>query len=63
MKYQIYLNKETSELLNSMAEQLKMKPSTFIKAFIEGSFNTLISMKEDSESVKMLLEAFKHGNR
>lgn len=38
MKYQIYLNKTTSEMLNEIARQLDKKPSTLIKEFIENSF-------------------------
>lgn len=35
MKYQIYLNQETSEIINKMAEKDEKKPSTFIKQMLE----------------------------
>ena len=35
MKYQIYLNAETSEIINKMAEKDQKKPATFIKQMIE----------------------------
>lgn len=39
MKYQIYLNKETTEVINTIAKASNTKPSTFIKDFIEECFN------------------------
>lgn len=36
MKYQIYLNKETTEIVNYLANKNDMKPSTFIKLMVEG---------------------------
>lgn len=35
MKYQIYLNKETSEFINLVAKQAKRKPCTIIKNILE----------------------------
>lgn len=35
MKYQIYLNKSTSELVNYLAERSNLKPNTFIKQVLE----------------------------
>lgn len=35
MKYQIYLNKKTSEFINLMAEAGGIKPATIIKQLIE----------------------------
>lgn len=35
MKYQIYLNKDTSMLINELAEHESIKPATYIKKFIE----------------------------
>lgn len=35
MKYQIYLNKSTTELVNYLAEQSNLKPNTFIKQLLE----------------------------
>lgn len=35
MKYQVYLNKETSILINDLAERNNLKPNTFIKTFME----------------------------
>jgi hypothetical protein len=39
MKYQIYLNKETSELINKIAEREGLKPSTTIKRLLESVYN------------------------
>lgn len=36
MKYQIYLNKQTTEIVNYLANKSNMKPSTFIKLMVEG---------------------------
>lgn len=38
MKYQIYLNKETSELINKLAEKENMKPATAIKTILESVY-------------------------
>lgn len=35
MKYQVYLNKKTSEFINKYAELDKKKPNTVIKELIE----------------------------
>lgn len=35
MKYQIYLNKEVSNLVESMAKEDNVRPSTFLKNFLE----------------------------
>lgn len=35
MKYQIYLNKDTSILINELAEKNNSKPNTYIKKFLE----------------------------
>jgi len=35
MKYQIYLNKETTEFINKLAEKKSKPASTLIKALIE----------------------------
>lgn len=40
MKYQIYLNKETSELVNAISKLQGKKPNSFIKEFIENCFET-----------------------
>lgn len=38
MKYQIYLNKETSAFVNLFASQNNMKPSTVIKQIVEETY-------------------------
>ncbi len=37
MKYQIYLNKETSEFVNLLSKKYKVKPCTFIKLCMEST--------------------------
>lgn len=39
MKYQIYLKKDVSELINAVAKATGKKPTTFIKDFLESCFN------------------------
>ena len=46
MKYQIYLKKDTSNLVNQLAEKNGEKPATFIKKFLE-SFMRIYSATED----------------
>lgn len=42
MKYQIYLNKETTEKINLIAQLLEQKPSTTIKNLLEKSLGEMI---------------------
>jgi predicted DNA-binding protein len=49
MKYQIYLNKETSTILNGIADQLGKKPSTLIKEFLEKTFAMAIDTIGDKK--------------
>lgn len=36
MKYQVYLNKATSEAINAIAQDAKMTPNHYLKVLIEG---------------------------
>ena len=47
MKYQIYLNKETTELINYLAQKTNMKPSTFIKRMVEGGVKASREIAKD----------------
>lgn len=38
MKYQIYLQKDVSAMINAIAEGLNKKPSTLIKEMLESNF-------------------------
>jgi len=49
MKYQIYLNKETSDFINKASEQTKTKPATFIKKTLEGIFTASMRAYEEME--------------
>lgn len=40
MKYQIYLQKDVSEIINALCAGLDIKPSTFIKEHLETSFRS-----------------------
>ena len=40
MKYQIYLQKDVSEMINAIATGLGKKPATFIKEMLENNFRT-----------------------
>lgn len=52
MKYQVYLNKETSTLINGLAEKNNIKPNTFIKTFIE-KFMRIYSATEEQVSKEL----------
>ena len=58
MKYQIYLNKDTSEIINKMADKDNLKPATFIKQMIESLMNIA---KQSAFAAEKELE--KYGNR
>lgn len=47
MKYQIYLNKETSITVNKLASKDGTKPNTYIKKFIE-SFMRIYNATEST---------------
>ncbi len=40
MKYQIYLKKDVSDIINHVAKSLNKKPSTMIKEMLEDNFRT-----------------------
>lgn len=49
MKYQIYLNKETSMIVNDLAEKNGNKASTFIKRFLEGFMRIYSNTEKEIE--------------
>lgn len=52
MKYQIYLSKEVSEIINGIAKAEKKKPASFIKEFLETSFKSLkVAMTDEQIKV------------
>lgn len=55
MKYQIYLNKETSVILNLLATKMEMKPATLIKSILEDTvtpaFNKYNQSKEETNGI------------
>lgn len=56
MKYQVYLNKETSEIVNKIAEQNGIKPNTQIKQFME------VLIAESLASYKRIESEFERRN-
>lgn len=58
MKYQIYLNKDTSEIINKMAQKDNKKPATFIKQMLESLMNIAKQTAFATEK-----ELSKYGNR
>lgn len=42
MKYQIYLQKDVTELINGIAEALNQAPATFIKNYLEDNFRAVM---------------------
>ena len=51
MKYQIYLQKDVSEMINAIAQGLGMKPATFIKQQLESNYRKAY---EDAVKLGML---------
>lgn len=52
MKYQIYLQKDVSEIINKIAQALNQAPSTLIKNYLETNFReayTLATTEERKE--------------
>lgn len=65
MKYQVYLNKETSHFIELVAEQEGKKPNTVIKGFIEGLYKAGMMEADRLEAemkAQMLKEAESNGN-
>lgn len=50
MKYQIYLNKDTSTLINDLAQKNNQKPATLIKQLVEGCMRIASATKEATEN-------------
>lgn len=42
MKYQIYLQKDVTELINGIAQALNQAPATFIKNYLEDNFRAVM---------------------
>jgi len=40
MRYQIYLSKDVSDIINSISKGLSKKPNTLIKELLESNFRT-----------------------
>lgn len=40
MRYQIYLSKDVSDIINTISQGLNKKPNTFIKELLESNFRT-----------------------
>lgn len=40
MRYQIYLSKDVSDIINAISQGLKKKPNTLIKELLESNFRT-----------------------
>lgn len=51
MKYQIYLNKDTSILINELADKNQQKPATIIKQLVEGCMRIAKAANDESEKV------------
>lgn len=55
MKYQIYLNKEISDIINALAKAEGKKTNTFIKDFVEHSFEAVKTAMDDDQ-IKVIVE-------
>ena len=62
MKYQIYLNKETSISINRLAEKNGTKPNTFIKKFLE-SFMRIYNASEPTVEESLKKEILRNGDK
>lgn len=58
MKYQIYLNKETSTIIEKVAQTDNKKPNTLIKELLEGMFRIAQATAIQTEK-----EIKNYGNR
>jgi predicted DNA-binding protein len=61
MKYQVYLNKATSEAINAIAKDTKMTPNHYIKVLIEGIVQKAKEFAQESFNLD-IEEAIKNGN-
>lgn len=52
MKYQIYLNKQTSDIINAIAEKEGRRPVSLIKEFMEGFFDVAKAVRETMQDDK-----------
>ena len=52
MKYQIYLNKDTSEIINAIAQKEGRKPASLIKEFMEEFFVIAKAVKGATQNDK-----------
>lgn len=63
MKYQIYLNKKTSDFINKASKQSNMKQATFIKQMIEGIIEASYKAYETmEESFKLATKVNENEN-
>lgn len=53
MKYQVYLNKNASEAINSMANKEGIKPCQLIKAMIEGMIDTFNGINKGTININL----------
>ena len=54
MKYQIYLNKESSDYINAIAEHENKKPNTLIKELLESMLRIAVNTIETTnEEIKL----------
>lgn len=50
MKYQIYLNKESSDYINIIAKHENKKPNTLIKELLESMLKVAIATAEETNN-------------
>jgi len=61
MKYQVYLNKATSEAINAIANDANMTPNHYIKVLIEGVIIKAKEFVKEAHNVD-IEEAIRDGN-
>lgn len=62
MKYQVYLNKATTEAINAIAQDAKMTPNHYLKVLIEGMVQKAKAFIQESLPDIDIEEAIKDGN-
>lgn len=62
MKYQVYLNKATTEAINAIAQDAEMTPNHYLKVLIEGMVQKAKEFVKESLPEIDLEEAINDGN-
>ena len=56
MKYQIYLQKDVSDIINTVAKHYNKKPATLIKEMLESNFRIALEQEKKLQNYSKLKE-------